>query len=144
MFLDHGQMLQMGSQFQQLTSSLGEFSKMATELKQSGEFDETMKLMQIRERTMQDKYKLDVEERKLQIEQIKANAQREETNRMKQKLEKEHELNMKKAQYEDQLRQKRKDQELQKEIQAQQRIEEAKRGERNFILVAIWDVLLFQ
>merc|ERR1712130_22030 len=71
----------MGSQFQQLTSSLGEFSKMATELKRSGEFDETVKLMQIRETTMQDKYKLDVEERKLQIEQIKANAQREETNK---------------------------------------------------------------
>lgn len=129
---DHGQMLQMGSQFQQLTSSLGEFSKMATELKRSGEFDETMKLMQIRESTMQDKYKLDVEDRKLQIEQIKAQAQREETNRMKQKLEKEHELNMKKAQYEDQLRQKRKDQELQKEIQAQQRIEEAKRATIKF------------
>merc|ERR1712227_753564 len=51
---------------------------------------------------------------------------------MKQKLEKEHELNMKKAQYEDQLRQKRKDQELQKEIQAQQRIEEAKRATIKF------------
>lgn len=78
-------------------------------------------------KTLQEKYKCDVEDRKLQIEQLKAQALREETDRMKQKLQKEHELAMKKAQYEDQLRQKRKEADLQREIAAQKRIEEAKR-----------------
>ena len=86
-------------------------------------------IKKIHEKTQQEEFKKLTEERKLQIEEIKLQALREESQRAAKMKEKEHELAMKRAQYEDQLREKRKEADLQKEIQAQQRIEQAKRGE---------------
>ena len=126
---DMGNMVAMSANFEQLAGSMKDFSNMVGELKRgNGEWEAALTTMNSREKTLQEKYKCDVEDRKLQIEQLKAQALREETDRMKQKLQKEHELAMKKAQYEDQLRQKRKEADLQREIAAQKRIEEAKRG----------------
>jgi len=124
---DTGNMLAMGQNFEQLAGSMRDFSHTVGELKKSGEWNASLEMMNLREKSLQEKYKVDVQERKLQIEQLKAQAMKEETKRMQDKIQKEHELAMKKAQYEDQLRQKRKEYDLQKEVEAQKRIEEAKR-----------------
>ena len=121
-------MAQMGSNWEAAAQSMQSFSNTVLQLKQEGAWKEALTVFNSKEKTQQEEFKKLTEERKLQIEEIKLQALREESQRAAKMKEKEHELAMKRAQYEDQLREKRKEADLQKEIQAQQRIEQVKRG----------------
>jgi len=95
--LDIGNMALMSANFSEMTSSMRDFSTVVSELKRGGEWQEALVVMNGREKSLQEKYKVDVKERELQIQQIKAQAQKEETTRQQEKMKQEHELAMKKG-----------------------------------------------
>ena len=90
------------------------------------------------EATQQEKYKAQSEEHKLQVEQLKAGALREQNQAELERRKHQHEMDMKKVQYQgkkigycsksitvsDQLAQKRKEKEMQLELQKQKMAEE--------------------
>ena len=80
------------------------------------------------EQSRQEEFKAMQKDRELEIERLKKNALSESFQHQKEMKRHEHDLAMKKAQYEDQLRSERKDREIQKDLAKAAREEELRRG----------------
>ena len=80
------------------------------------------------EQSRQEEFKAMQKDRELEIERLKKNALSESFQHQKEMKRHEHDLAMKKAQYEDQLRSERKDREIQEDLAKAAREEELRRG----------------
>ena len=84
------------------------------------------------EQSRQEEFKAMQKDRELEIERLKKNALSESFQHQKEMKRHEHDLAMKKAQYEDQLRSERKDREIQKDLAKAAREEELRRGKFSY------------
>jgi len=114
----------LSASFSDMGNSMAEFSNIVGDLKRSGQWNEAIKIMSQHEATQQEKFKAKSEEHKLQVEQLKAGALREQNQAELERRKHQHEMDMKKVQYQDQLAQKRKEREMQLELQKQKMAEE--------------------
>lgn len=114
-------------QFDQLANSMATFNKVVTDMKREGAWKEAMEAFSRQEQSRQEEFKALQKERELEIERLKKNALNESFQHQKEMKKHEHDLAMKKAQYEDQLRAERKDREIQKDLQKSAREEELRR-----------------
>jgi len=104
----------LSASFSDMGSSMAEFSNIVGDLKRSGQWNEAIKvsfslfymfpkcefkIMSQHEATQQEKYKAKSEEHKLQVEQLKAGALREQNQAELERRKHQHEMDMKKVQY---------------------------------------------
>jgi len=114
-------------QFDALANSMATFNKVVTDMKREGAWKEAMEAFSKQEQSRQEEFKAMQKDRELEIERLKKNALSESFQHQKEMKRHEHDLAMKKAQYEDQLRSERKDREIQKDLAKSAREEELRR-----------------
>lgn len=114
-------------QFDALANSMATFNKVVTDMKREGAWKEAMEAFSKQEQSRQEEFKALQKDRELEIERLKKNAMSESFQHQKEMKRHEHDLAMKKAQYEDQLRSERKDREIQKDLAKSAREEELRR-----------------
>merc|ERR1712168_19124 len=119
-------------QFDALANSMANFNKVVTDMKREGAWKEAMEAFSKQEQSRQEEFKAMQKDRELEIERLKKNALSESFQHQKEMKRHEHDLAMKKAQYEDQLRSERKDREIQKDLAKSAREEELRRGKYYF------------
>merc|ERR1711953_1566460 len=110
-----------------MSMSLGQFNKTVQELHNEGNFSTAVETFNLQEKSRQEEYKMKTKERELEIEQLKNHALRENQEHQRQMEKAKFENAKKTADYQEQLRRQRRDQEMAVELQKKEREEELKR-----------------